>query len=194
MTMEPKDYNWTTRDRWLYALSLIPFLVVFIGALWLLATYSIWLSILMVVLYLAACVFQAGCCVGCPYRGKYCPAIFGIYLGNFLSGILYPSREYDQAFFDRNALGGEIMVLATALFPIYWVVKTSWWLLPVYLLLIAAHLVLFMPTQCDKCSYNETCPGGITWRSCAAWLNERGEKYIPLDDRKYNKSSNKEGL
>ena len=182
MTEEKKDYQWTSRDKWLYALSLVPFLVVFIGALLLLSTYSIWLSVLLVVFYLMTCVFQAGCCIGCPYRGKYCPALFGIYFGNILSGILYPKREFDQEFFDRNAAAGEIMVLVIALFPIYWVVRTSWWLLPVYILLIAAHLVLFMPTQCEKCGYNEVCPGGIAWRSCAAWLKERGERYIDLGD------------
>jgi hypothetical protein len=182
MTTEKRDYQWTTRDKWLYALSMVPFLVVFIGALLLLSTYSIWLSVLLVVFYLITCVFQAACCVGCPYRGKYCPALFGIYLGNILSGILYPNREFDQKFFDRNAAGGEIMVLVIALFPIYWVVTTSWWLLPIYLLLIAAHLVLFMPTQCEKCSYNETCPGGIAWRSCAAWLRNKEERYINLEE------------
>jgi len=176
------DYQWTTRDKWLYFLSLVPFLVVFIGALLLLAAYSIWLSLLLVALYLITCIFQAGCCVGCPYRGKYCPALFGIYLGNLLSGILYPKREFDQQFFERNAVAGEIMVLVMVLFPIYWVIRTSWWLLPIYLLLIAAHLVLFMPTQCEKCSYNETCPGGIAWRSCAAWLSRKEERYIKLED------------
>ncbi len=62
------------------------------------------------------------------------------------------------------------MVLVIALFPVYWIVKTSWYLLPIYLLLIMAHLVLFMPTQCEKCSYNETCPGGLAWQACRAWL------------------------
>jgi hypothetical protein len=180
--MESREYQWTARDKWLYGLSLVPFLVVFVGAIILLGSYSIWLSVILVFFYLLTNVFQAGCCVGCPYRGKYCPALFGVYLGNFLSGILYPDREFDQKFFDKNAAAGEIMVLVIAIFPIYWVVKTSWWLLPVYALLIAAHLVLFMPTQCEKCSYNETCPGGIAWRSCATWLKGKGEKYIPLDD------------
>jgi hypothetical protein len=180
--MEPRDYQWTRRDKWLYALSLVPFVVVFAGAILLLGSYSVWLSVILIFFYLLTNIFQAGCCVGCPYRGKYCPALFGVYLGNLLSGILYPEREFDQEFFDRNAAAGEIMVLVTALFPIYWVVKTSWWLLPIYLLLLMAHLVLFMPTQCEKCSYNETCPGGLAWRACAAWLKSRGEKYIPLED------------
>jgi hypothetical protein len=52
------------------------------------------------------------------------------------------------------------------LYPLYWVFRTSWYLVPVYLLLIAAHFVLFAPTQCEKCSYNTTCPGGQTWRKC----------------------------
>jgi hypothetical protein len=170
MKIESTAHQWTSRDKWLYGLSMIPFLVVFIGTAWLLSTYSFWLTIMLLGFYLLTNIFQAGCCVGCPYRGKYCPALFGVYLGNLLSGILYPHREFDQKFFDHNAVGGEIMVLVVALFPVYWVVKTSWYLLPIYFLLIIAHLVTFMPTQCEKCSYNETCPGGIAWRACSAWL------------------------
>ena len=171
MNMDP--YQWTSRDKLLYWLSMIPFLVVFIGTFLLLSIYSIWLAGLLIVFYIITNIFQAGCCIGCPYRGKYCPALFGVYLGNILSGILYPDREFDQKFFDRNAAGGEIMVLVVALFPIYWVYKTGWYLVPIYLLLIAAHLITFMPTQCEKCSYNETCPGGIAWRACSVWLNKK---------------------
>jgi hypothetical protein len=170
MKLDLEYYRWSTKDKWLYGLSLIPFLVVFIGAAFLLATYSIWLTVLLLFFYVITNLFQAGCCVGCPYRGKYCPALFGVYLGNLLSGVLYPERKFDQKFFNINAAGGEIMVLVVALFPVYWIVKTSWYLLPIYFLLIFAHLVLFMPTQCEKCSYNETCPGGIAWRACRGWL------------------------
>ena len=82
--MDPKPYEWTKRDKWLYALSMIPFLIVFVGTAYLLATYSIYLAIILVVLYVITNIFQAGCCVGCPYRGRYCPALFGVYLGNLL--------------------------------------------------------------------------------------------------------------
>ena len=170
MKAVPVPYQWTPRDKWLYALSMVPFLVVFIGAALLLSTYSIWLTVVLIVLYLITNIFQAGCCIGCPYRGKYCPALMGVYLGNLLSSILYPKREFDQEFFDRNASAAEVMVLVVGLFPIYWVYKTGWYLVPVYLMLILAHLVTFMPTQCEKCSYNETCPGGIAWRACQVWL------------------------
>lgn len=161
-----KPYQWTKKDKWLYALSMIPFLVVFIGTLYLLTTYSIYLMFLFLGLYILTNFFQAGCCVGCPYRGKYCPALCGVYLGNFLSTILYKDREFDEKFFHRNATAGETMVIVLALFPLYWVFKTHWLLVPIYLALLAAHFLIFMSTQCGKCSYNTTCPGGKAWMSC----------------------------
>jgi hypothetical protein len=144
---------------------MIPFLIVFIGTAYLLATYSIYLTILLVALYVLTNFFQAGCCVGCPYRGQYCPALCGVYLGNILSGILYRDRQFDAKFFKRNAAAGETMVLVLVLYPLYWVFRTGWYLVPIYLVLIASHFVLFMPTQCEKCSYNETCPGGQAWQN-----------------------------
>jgi hypothetical protein len=170
MEMKTDQYNWTPKDKLIYALSMIPFLIVFIGTAYLLSTYSIYLTLVLVSLYLITNIFQAGCCVGCPYRGKYCPALFGVYLGNLLSGVLYKNRQFEEKFFERNAAAGETMVLIIALFPIYWVWKTSWYLVPLYFLLIAAHLLVFMPTQCEKCSYNETCPGGQAWISCRKYL------------------------
>jgi hypothetical protein len=176
MDLSSHTHQWTNREKWLYWLSLIPFAVAFIGAFFLLTDYSAWLGISLLFFYFLINLFQAGCCVGCPYRGRYCPAIFGIYFSNIISALIYPTRDFDQKFFDRNAAAGEVMVLVTVIFPICWIAKTSWWLLPVYLLLILAHLVTFMPTQCDKCSYSETCPGGITWRVCRGWLGrERSE-------------------
>ena len=164
--MEQNHYQWTKKDIWFYSLSMIPFLIVFLGTTYLLATYSITLAILLWALYILTNIFQAGCCIGCPYQGKYCPALCGVYLGNYLSGILYKDRQFDEKFFKRNAAAGETMVLIMALYPVYWVFKTHWALLIVYVVLLAAHFVLFMPTQCEKCSYNTTCPGGLVWRSC----------------------------
>jgi hypothetical protein len=166
MKMKPAVYEWTKKDKWLYALSMLPFLIVFLGSLYILATYSIFLAIGLVVLYLITNIFQAGCCVGCPYQGRYCPALCGVYLGNLLSGVLYKDRQFDEKFFKRNAAAGETMVIVLVLYPIYWIFMTNWYLVPIYLILIAAHFVLFMPTQCEKCSYNTTCPGGKTWLNC----------------------------
>ena len=165
-------YQWTHKDKWLYTLSMVPFAMVFIGTGWLLSKYSIWLTVALIGLYLLTNIFQAGCCVGCPYRGQYCPALCGVYLGNWLSGILYKERQFEEKFFERNAAAGETMVLVLVLFPIYWVFRTAWWLLPIYLLLIAAHAFIFMPTQCGKCSYNTTCPGGKAWMACRRRLQK----------------------
>jgi len=168
--MQPNTYQWTPKDKALYALSMVPFVIVFIGTAYLLSTYSIYLTILLVALYLLTNVFQAACCVGCPYRGKYCPALCGVYLGNWLSTRLYKDRQFDEKFFKRNAAAGETMLLLLVLLPIYWVFKTAWYLVPVYLGLLAAHFLIFMPTQCEHCGYNTTCPGGQTWLGCRKWF------------------------
>jgi hypothetical protein len=168
--MEPFEYNWTAKDKWLYALSMVPFLILFFGTAYLLSTYSIFLTIILFVIYLITNVFQAGCCIGCPYRGKYCPALCGVYLGNLLSVILYRNRQFDEKFFHRNAAAAELMVLVTSLFPLFWVWKTGWFLVPIYFLLLIAHILLFMPTQCEKCGYQNVCPGGQAWQSCRKYF------------------------
>jgi hypothetical protein len=164
--METDDYQWSRKDKRLYALSMVPFVVGFLGTAYVLAAHSILLMVVWLALYVVTNVFQAGCCVGCPYQGKYCPALCGVYLGNFLSGILYKDRQFDEDFYHRNATAGELMLLVCIVFPLYWLFRTAWYLAPVYLLLLGLHFVIFMPTQCEKCAYNTTCPGGQTWLNC----------------------------
>jgi hypothetical protein len=149
---------------------MVPFAVVFFGTAYLLATYAVHLALILVTLYIITNIFQAGCCVGCPYQGKYCPALCGVYLGNLLSNILYKNREFDQTFFRMNANAAEIMVLVLLFYPVYWIYQSGWHLLLIYFGLIAAHFLLFMPTQCEKCTYNATCPGGQTWQKCRRQL------------------------
>jgi hypothetical protein len=162
--METGSYKWTLKDKVLYAVSMVPFLIVFIGTAYLLSTYSIYLAAVLIGMYLLTNLFQAGCCVGCPYRGGYCPALCGVYLGNILSVIIYRERCFDRHFFNRNAAAGETMLFVMILFPLYWVFLTGWYLVPVYLFLIGLHFALFMPTQCAKCGYNAICPGGVAWK------------------------------
>jgi len=143
---------------------MLPFVTVFVGTAYLLATYSIYLLIVFIALYIITNIFQAGCCVGCPYQGNYCPALCGVYLGNILSIVLYKNRQFDPKFFKFNATAGETMVVVIAIYPLYWVLKSGWYLVSIYLLLIVAHFILFMITQCEKCSYNTICPGGKAWQ------------------------------
>jgi hypothetical protein len=153
-------YQWSKRDKFLYSAILIPFLVAFIGAAYLLATVSIYLTVIFLLLYVIANFFQAGCCIGCPYRGKFCPAVFGMYLANFLSATIYRKREFEPRFFKVNATLTEISVIIALLFPVYWLLSLNWYYLVVFLSLIVVHIVLFYPIICPKCSYNDTCPGG----------------------------------
>lgn len=158
--MHKFHYKWTIKDKLLYVLSMIPFILMIAATLIVLSNYHIVITIIWIILYLIVNIFQAGCCVGCPYRGKYCPAFVGVYLGNIFSRILYPKREFDKKFFDRNAAGGEITLTIFLLFPLYWHFIKAPWNVLVYLVLLLLHIALFMPTQCSKCSYHDTCPGG----------------------------------
>ena len=153
-------YQWSKRDKFLYSAILIPFLVAFIGAAYLLATVSIYLTIIFLLLYIIVNLFQAGCCIGCPYRGKYCPAVFGMYLANFLSATIYKKRNFEPGFFKINATLAEISVIIALLFPVYWLLSLNWYYLVVFLSLIVVHIILFYPIICPKCSYSDTCPGG----------------------------------
>ena len=114
--MEEKHYKWTLKDKWLYFISMIPFIILFAGTLYILSRYSFLVSILWIFIYIIVNIFQAGCCVGCPYRGKYCPAFCGVYLGNWLSSIIYKNRQFDSNFFTLNATGGEISLILFLLY------------------------------------------------------------------------------
>ena len=63
-------YEWTGRDKLTYFLVLTPFLIGFLGALALVATISVYWTIALVALHVLGAFFQAGCCIGCPYRGR----------------------------------------------------------------------------------------------------------------------------
>jgi hypothetical protein len=168
--MQPEIYEWTPQDKRRYALAMAPFVLAALMAALVLLSHSVWLVVAWVGLFLLLNLFQAACCVGCPYRGRYCPAVLGVYLGNRLSNWLYRDRTFDQASFDRNAAAGEITMVLFLIFPIYWLWSSALILAVLYLVLLVGHFALFLPTQCEHCSYNETCPGGEIWISCKRLL------------------------
>ena len=163
-------YSWSRDDKLRYGVSLVPYVAAVVGAAWILGNRSIWLVVGYVALFLVTNLFQAGACTGCPYRGSYCPPIFGVYLGNLLSVALYKNREYDPDFIHRHAKFGEVAVTFFLLFPAFWLFDQRWYFAAVYFVLLALHVALFMPTQCEKCSYNGTCPGGTLWVKCRGAL------------------------
>ena len=171
--MEHSYYKWKTLDKFRYGISMIPFLTLFAATIIILSNFNLILPFIWVFIYLTVNFFQAGCCVGCPYRGKYCPAFCGVYLGNIMSTILYRKRQFDPAFFKRNAAGGEIMLIIFLLFPAYWIIISEFYYIFIYITLIILHIILFMPSQCSKCSYSETCPGGKAYYTYCKLLRRK---------------------
>ena len=171
--LKKQVYHWTTEDKWKYGISLIPFLIAFLGTAHFIGTISIYLPLIFLGLYLVGNIFQAGACTGCPYRGKYCPPLFGVYLGNILSTVLYRNRKFDMKFIESQAKIAEVVIYGMFLFPVYWLFTLGWYFPVTYFALLLIHLALFMPTQCEKCSYNEICPGGIAWRKCRGVLRDQ---------------------
>ena len=160
MFKKKKIYQWSKKDKFLYLITLIPFLTAILLASYVLATVSFYLVIIFLLIYIVLNVFQAGFCIGCPYRGKYCPSAFGVYLGNFFSSTFYKRRIFDLEFFKCNATLTTISLIIFLAFPVYWLTVINWPYLAVYLALIIAHIFLFFPTMCPKCSYNDICTGG----------------------------------
>lgn len=155
-------HQWSGRDRLVYLATLAPFVVAFVGAAYVLSTFSVYLTLTFVLLYVALNVFQAGCCIGCPYRGKFCPAVFGMYSANVISASFYGRRTHDPRFFRVNANLAEVSLAATLVFPIYWLAESNWVYAVAFLALAGLHAVTFFPAMCLKCGYNDTCPGGQT--------------------------------
>ena len=155
-------YQWTGRDKCYYFLSLIPFVIGFAVAGYILATFSIYLLLIFLGFYVVANIFQAGACVGCPYRGKFCTAIFGVYLGNLISSSIYKKRSFEQRFFNINAEIASVVAVITLLLPTYWLFIYGWYYLISYFVLTITHIFLFYRLFCPKCSYSDTCPGGRT--------------------------------
>jgi len=143
-----EGHAWSRRDRGIYAVAMIPFLVAFVGTAVITAGLAWYLPVILVALHIATSFFQAACCVGCPYRGKFCPAIFGIYLGNVLSMLLYSHRTHDPVRFKRNAMLAEIGCIITLLFAAISVAFASIWYVLALLVLLALHVAVFMLRNC----------------------------------------------
>ena len=181
MNQTRKIHQWTSRDKFLYFLAMIPFGIAFIGSIVLTATISIFFPIILIILFLVANFFQAGACVSCPYQGKFCPAILGVYLWNFLSTRIYKNRLFNQKFNKINASLAELCFLVI-LVLICISLFTLNILYPIIAIgLIILHFALFFAFICPKCGYNGTCPGGhtackLSKKKCARYLG------IEVDD------------
>jgi MFS family permease len=170
--MENNPYQWTRNDRIRYFISMVPVALMLIGTTIVLLPFSKFMALLWWLIYAVVNIFQAGCCIGCPYRGKYCPAFFGVYIGNWISNFFYKEYEYEKRQFKYNALGGEISLMIFLIFPLYWLYITQWYYVLIYLALVIVHIFIFVPTQCKHCSYSQTCPGGRSFSWVCKWFRK----------------------
>jgi hypothetical protein len=83
-----------------------------------------------------------------------------VYPANILSLLLYPNREHDARFFERNAALAQIVLGIILVGAGYFLATLSGWYLLALILLLVLHVAIFLTLICPKCSYNDTCPAG----------------------------------
>lgn len=157
-------YQWTKRDKVLHLLPAIPLVVFYVGTAYLLAVRSIYLVGIFLLLWVATNGAIAGICVGCPYRGGYCPGVSQLYFAPFLPAVMRQGekgRSGPRSFKVNLALLG-VFGIGSYLFAFYWLIVLYWPERALVVLALAGLLVVHMPLSffilCPKCGYNDTCP------------------------------------
>ena len=157
-------YQWSKQDRALHLLPAIPLIAFYLGSTYLLATGSVYLAGVFLLMWVGVNVSMAGICAGCPYRGGYCPGVCQLYFAPFLSMVMYKDKERAsgvRSFKVNLALLG-IFGIGSYVFAFYWLFRLHWSEHPLVVLGLLALLLLHMPLSffilCPKCSYNDTCP------------------------------------
>ena len=152
------------RKKTLYLVLTVPLLLILILVLVYLWTYSPVLSLIFLLLFLAACYFQAYCCAyqACPYIGHFCPAIVGIMPASFLAKIIYPQGKIvrSKERYWINIVLATISWLALAIFPLFWIVRVHVMYAVGYLACHLVYSLFFFLRICPVCAIRETCPGG----------------------------------
>jgi hypothetical protein len=157
-------YQWSKQDRVLHLLPAIPLVVFYVGTVYLLAAYSIYLVVMFLLLWIATNVAVVGICAGCPYRGGYCPGVSQLYFAPFLSAVMCRGNRSGsgaRSFKVNLALLG-VFGIGSYLFAFYWLFVLYWPERAIVVLVLLGLLILHMPLSffllCPKCGYNDTCP------------------------------------
>jgi hypothetical protein len=166
-------YNWDTYDKAKY---------IIVAITWLAATgigvYSVFLYkplflLMYLFSYLMLVYFQARFyCIGCPYKGSFCPGILNMTFANFLADKLYAKKIFSE----KRCLQFEPLMLFLTAFYIGLPVVFMWsnrMLVVLYLGLFLAHFLLEFLLFCPKCSFRKICPGG---KFAVRVFGERGEQ------------------
>jgi hypothetical protein len=164
MNENKQVYKWSRQDRVLHLLPAIPLAMWFFGTIYLLAVKSIYLVGGFLLLWVATNFAIAGICVGCPYRGGYCPGVSQLYFAPFLSAMIYrrSTKSPDTRSFKGNLTLLSIFGIGSYLFAFYWLFVLYWSERAIVVLALLGLLLLHMPLSffilCPRCGYNDTCP------------------------------------
>lgn len=152
------------RRKGLYFVLTIPLLAVFISVFVYLWTFSFVLSMVFLLLYLGACLFQAYCCAyqDCPYMGGFCPAVAGIIPASIFTKLIYGRGEITKSkrAFETHAITATACGLGLIVFPLPWILKPGFLFAAGYIAFAVAYLLVFFLTICPACAIRHTCPGG----------------------------------
>jgi len=148
----------------LYSILTTPFLVILLLVLIYLWTFSCWLSLLFLLLFLAVCYFQTYCCAyqECPYVGQFCPAIVGIMPASFMTKFIYRRKKIvkSKKRYWINIALATMAWLGLVFFPLFWIAKLHDALAWGYIALHLIYYLIFGLTICPVCAIRNTCPGG----------------------------------
>jgi hypothetical protein len=158
------SYQWTKQDRIRHLIPATPLILFYVGSIYLLAKESIGLVALFLLLWVGVNLAVARICVGCPYRGGYCPGLSQLYFAPFLSQIIYPHQDRipgPRSFKSELILLG-VLGIGSYVFTFYWLFRLYWHSSPALVLILLALLIVHMPLSffilCPKCGYNDICP------------------------------------
>jgi hypothetical protein len=136
--------------------------VFYVGTAYLLAISSIYLVGIFLLLWIATNAAIAGICVGCPYRGGYCPGVSQLYFAPFLSAMVCKGKSSSTRSFRVNLALLGVFGIGSYLFAFYWLFILYWPERATVVLALLGLLILHMPLSffilCPKCGYNDTCP------------------------------------
>jgi len=141
-----------------FSTALLSWIILSIIAVLNIAESSIFALIGYLVIYILLVFFQAkDWCIGCPYRGKFCPGILCMGLANIVSTVLFKNVKFK---FSKNK--EHLVSVLTGIYffyPIFFLYD-DFLLVASYVTLLIIHLLLVWKFFCPKCKFNEICPGG----------------------------------
>jgi len=154
-----KVTEWSNSDKILYfSTSLLTWIILTAIVVVYTLKYSVFALLAHLFIYVLLVYFQArDWCIGCPYRGKFCPGILCMGLANIISNKFFKQNEFK---FSKNK---EIIVsILTGIyfvFPILFIFSKTM-ILVAYIVLLIIHLLSVWKFFCPKCKFNDVCPGG----------------------------------